>query len=130
LYSITIGFILLFFFFQAEDGIRDFHVTGVQTCALPISLAGEDFAIPAIMMLGIGGTIVLRGPLGKAIARRIEGMDAPEVDVEPVLQELDEVRARMLELEERMDFTERLLAREREAVALPPAGERRRPDDA
>src|SRR5207302_7047692 len=26
-----------FFFFQAEDGIRDFHVTGVQTCALPIS---------------------------------------------------------------------------------------------
>src|SRR5690606_39992164 len=27
---------LHFFFFQAEDGIRDFHVTGVQTCALPI----------------------------------------------------------------------------------------------
>src|SRR5690606_40667635 len=27
------------FFFQAEDGIRDFHVTGVQTCALPISSA-------------------------------------------------------------------------------------------
>src|SRR5690606_40037392 len=26
-----------FFFVQAEDGIRDFHVTGVQTCALPIS---------------------------------------------------------------------------------------------
>src|SRR5690606_17947886 len=25
-----------YFFFQAEDGIRDFHVTGVQTCALPI----------------------------------------------------------------------------------------------
>src|SRR6266700_2814427 len=30
-----------FFFFQAEDGIRYFHVTGVQTCALPIS-AGVD----------------------------------------------------------------------------------------
>src|SRR5215510_9367004 len=28
---------LQFFFFQAEDGIRDGHVTGVQTCALPIS---------------------------------------------------------------------------------------------
>src|SRR5438093_8816990 len=28
----------LFFFFQAEDGIRDWSVTGVQTCALPISL--------------------------------------------------------------------------------------------
>src|SRR5690606_14621803 len=34
-------FFLVFFFFQAEDGIRDFHVTGVQTCALPI------FATPA-----------------------------------------------------------------------------------
>src|SRR5439155_3656640 len=30
--------LLFFFFFQAEDGIRDGHVTGVQTCALPICL--------------------------------------------------------------------------------------------
>src|SRR5256885_7202187 len=30
-----------FFFFQAEDGIRDYKVTGVQTCALPISIAEE-----------------------------------------------------------------------------------------
>src|SRR2546430_4440088 len=30
---------VFFFFFQAEDGIRDLTVTGVQTCALPISLA-------------------------------------------------------------------------------------------
>src|SRR5256886_11935435 len=32
---------MLFFFFQAEDGIRDLTVTGVQTCALPISDDGE-----------------------------------------------------------------------------------------
>src|SRR6266700_6601108 len=38
----TIFDLFFFFFFQAEDGIRDFHVTGVQTCALPISLAGRD----------------------------------------------------------------------------------------
>src|SRR6478609_6497319 len=31
-----------FFFFQAEDGIRDKLVTGVQTCALPISMATDD----------------------------------------------------------------------------------------
>src|SRR2546430_7266118 len=31
-------FLLFFFFFQAEDGIRDLTVTGVQTCALPIYL--------------------------------------------------------------------------------------------
>src|SRR2546421_1951820 len=30
------GFVRCFFFFQAEDGIRDLIVTGVQTCALPI----------------------------------------------------------------------------------------------
>src|SRR5205809_7443781 len=32
-------FFFFFFFFQAEDGIRDVAVTGVQTCALPISAA-------------------------------------------------------------------------------------------
>src|SRR2546429_4405249 len=32
-----------FFFFQAEDGIRDVAVTGVQTCALPIYLWSPDF---------------------------------------------------------------------------------------
>src|SRR5690625_6469615 len=32
--------LLFVFFFQAEDGIRDGHVTGVQTCALPISRLG------------------------------------------------------------------------------------------
>src|SRR2546426_10096468 len=31
-------FLFFFFFFQAEDGIRDYKVTGVQTCALPISI--------------------------------------------------------------------------------------------
>src|SRR5256886_11171096 len=32
---------MVFFFFQAEDGIRDLTVTGVQTCALPISVQGK-----------------------------------------------------------------------------------------
>src|SRR5947209_12294135 len=32
------AYVAAFFFFQAEDGIRDIGVTGVQTCALPISL--------------------------------------------------------------------------------------------
>src|SRR5256885_6592557 len=33
--------VLFFFFFQAEDGIRDYKVTGVQTCALPIYADAE-----------------------------------------------------------------------------------------
>src|SRR5256885_10884070 len=40
--------LLLLFFFQAEDGIRDYKVTGVQTCALPISLPLERaYTIPS-----------------------------------------------------------------------------------
>src|SRR5205085_5731320 len=35
----------LFFFFQAEDGIRDLTVTGVQTCALPICLSASTIGI-------------------------------------------------------------------------------------
>src|SRR2546429_2420885 len=32
----SVCYVIIFFFFQAEDGIRDVAVTGVQTCALPI----------------------------------------------------------------------------------------------
>src|SRR5260370_4733560 len=35
-------YVLFFFFFQAEDGIRDSSVTGVQTCALPISRSNSN----------------------------------------------------------------------------------------
>src|SRR5688572_9023567 len=37
-------FILFFFFFQAEDGIRDLTVTGVQTCALPVNEGRPNIA--------------------------------------------------------------------------------------
>src|SRR2546430_13597738 len=40
--------ICLFFFFQAEDGIRDLTVTGVQTCALPISQFFVEMFVAAI----------------------------------------------------------------------------------
>src|SRR5690606_40462368 len=35
----------IYFFLQAEDGIRDFHVTGVQTCALPIFRDAGPFVV-------------------------------------------------------------------------------------
>src|SRR5260370_34720912 len=38
--------LLFFFFFQAEDGIRDSSVTGVQTCALPISIGARTAINP------------------------------------------------------------------------------------
>src|SRR2546422_11202355 len=51
--------VFVVFFFQAEDGIRDVAVTGVQTCALPISL---DRALPRLRRF-------LRRPHREALAR-------------------------------------------------------------
>src|SRR2546430_4339852 len=58
LYTIIPGravVVVYFFFFQAEDGIRDLTVTGVQTCALPISagVTGRLCRIPTLARLGI-----------------------------------------------------------------------------
>src|SRR2546421_4721610 len=39
---------IVFFFFQAEDGIRDLIVTGVQTCALPIYILSVDASLAKI----------------------------------------------------------------------------------
>src|SRR5437868_15305631 len=47
---------IFFFFFQAEDGIRDRNVTGVQTCALPIfsaSLWGSETRLDRVACLPI-----------------------------------------------------------------------------
>src|SRR5690606_39821914 len=47
------------FFFQAEDGIRDFHVTGVQTCALPISFSPTPQPLGKLLVYH---ALALRGP--------------------------------------------------------------------
>src|SRR2546422_5376549 len=59
-----------FFFFQAEDGIRDVAVTGVQTCALPISLACSvkafaprrptKWSVAGFSLLAISGRALVR----------------------------------------------------------------------
>src|SRR5436309_1977580 len=57
LMSVLLRPIAALFFFQAEDGIRDFHVTGVQTCALPIfdaimmRLLDACLSIPRVLLL-------------------------------------------------------------------------------
>src|SRR2546428_13369982 len=57
---------IIFFFFQAEDGIRDLIVTGVQTCALPIS-APPDRAVAR------GGQPPATARSGGAVRRRDGG---------------------------------------------------------
>src|SRR2546430_10175241 len=44
--------LLFFFFFQAEDGIRDLTVTGVQTCALPILSLVKEMSVGENIFLG------------------------------------------------------------------------------
>src|SRR5690625_4641283 len=72
----------IYFFFQAEDGIRDGHVTGVQTCALPIfgQPGGNRTDILVVQALGDGTHEVLRvivalvGLPGTQLALDIAGM--------------------------------------------------------
>ena len=53
------------FFFQAEDGIRDYDVTGVQTCALPISdLAGPYLAVCGVYAM-VAIFVVFKGKFNK-----------------------------------------------------------------
>src|SRR5690606_40864022 len=52
-----------FFFFQAEDGIRAFHVTGVQTCALPIS--GVPSGVGIALIAGTGSIAFARNERGE-----------------------------------------------------------------
>src|SRR3712207_7295568 len=61
-----------FFFFQAEDGIRDIGVTGVQTCALPILFAGDAEEIvrqQTALESFIARTPCLRRQRGRIMAR-------------------------------------------------------------
>ena len=75
-----------------------------------------------IVLASIGAwtvTRVFRGPLGEAIARRIGGAP-PARDADPT--DLAELRTRVSELEERLDFTERVLLQERQAGELRQGG--------
>src|SRR5215208_7686558 len=94
---------LLFFFFQAEDGRRDGHVTGVQTCALPISKRTASMSAPtgagpeaAIVSAAAIRTASMSAPTGvvAAAAERTASIAAPggapaasertcSIDVEP-----------------------------------------------
>src|SRR2546421_6169999 len=66
---LTVLRFLFFFFFQAEDGIRDLIVTGVQTCALPISPGSTSSSETASR--------------SRALAEAGERLAVSELEVEP-----------------------------------------------
>src|SRR5207237_4550674 len=66
--TINCLFVFFFFFFQAEDGIRDSSVTGVQTCALPISGSGELLCALGLLHGRDGGEIIAAQPTYEELA--------------------------------------------------------------
>jgi hypothetical protein len=84
------------------------------------------FMLTMTLILGAGVVLILRGPLGRALGRRIEGsggaaeaLAAKVADLETRLADLEQERLRLAELEERLDFAERLLARHEQPRELP-----------
>jgi hypothetical protein len=84
------------------------------------------FMLTMTLILGAGVVLILRGPVGRALARRIEGQSgmAAELagkveELESRLADLEQERVRVAELEERLDFAERLLARHEQPRELP-----------
>ncbi|HXF96437.1 MAG TPA: hypothetical protein VNI61_10090 [Gemmatimonadales bacterium] len=81
----------------------------------------EPFVIPVALFVCITIGIILRGPIGKALADRLAGRVAsPRAERFP--GEVEALGRRLDELEERLDFLERLVARQREAERLPGGG--------
>ena len=83
------------------------------------------FMVPITMFLTIGAVIILRGPLGKALGERISGkpLTVDGAETRALQAEMEEMRYRLTDLEERLDFAERMLTSAREAGRLPPAAE-------
>src|SRR6266498_4478874 len=103
----SIGF---FFFFQAEDGIRDADVTGVQTCALPISTITPP--VIATGLLGPKEEIALSFKIGGVIARVLvdPGVRVSAGDTLAAL-DLSEIDAAVARAKSAADNAERDLAR-------------------
>src|SRR5690606_39502835 len=55
--------------FQAEDGIRDFHVTGVQTCALPICAVEQQVFVNEVTRAEVPFPLVTLQTVGPALQR-------------------------------------------------------------
>ena len=71
----------------------------------------------ALVALALGLAKILTGPIGAALAGRIRGASA--AGDAALAGEVEELRGRLAEVEERLDFAERLLAQAREADQLP-----------
>src|SRR6266542_5224540 len=85
-----------FFFFQAEDGIRDATVTGVQTCALPISMPCFDRGIAIFGELGARWEMAdARAARGMAY-RNLGRLDQAEEDLRFAIRTAEELGDRQI----------------------------------
>jgi hypothetical protein len=90
-------------------------LAGAGKLLIATAALGEDYFIPLLAIGAIASAVVLRGPIGKALARRIEGIPVRGDLPEEIPAEFEDLRSRVLELEERVDFAERMLARPADA---------------
>lgn len=106
---------------QVTGQLAVIGIFGVIPIALALMLATAKLgaaSIPIWMASAAATWLVLKGPVGQALAARISG-EASSAELQgEALAELDDLRARVAELEERQDFSERMLAQKGEPVRL------------
>ena len=88
---------------------------------LLIPLAGMLTGVISVVALGWAGVRIFNGPVGQALARRIQGhhggADAEVLhEVLELRHQVDQMQQRLADTEERVDFSERLLAQRNEAA--------------
>jgi hypothetical protein len=85
--------------------------------------------VMTVISISVAAVIILRGPVGRALGKRLEGNSAPDSDLVQRVEELEtrllvaeQAEGRLAEVEERLDFAERLLAKETKAPQVQGGG--------
>jgi hypothetical protein len=78
-----------------------------------------------VLFVSLATVFVLRGPFGRALAERIAGRPrtvAEDPDIQELKREVEELRTQLADVQERLDFAERVLARRDDRAGALPKG--------
>ena len=109
---------------RGNDPLQSLGAVAIVATICHVVLAmklGIAYAIPTTIVGSVMMAIALKGPLGHALAMRLGGKtEGDPLPQEQVFGEIDELKNRVAELEERVDFSERLIAQRKHDAPVEP----------